>query len=51
MPLGGFLPETESDREAVAHVSALPLRLITCDGRKEEEQGGKWEKEEEEGSN
>lgn len=51
MPLGGFLPETESDRETVAHVSALPLRLITCDGRKEEEQGEVGKEEEEEGSN
>lgn len=39
---------TESNREIVAHVSALPLRLITCDGRKEEER--EEMEEEEEGS-
>lgn len=33
----------------MAHVSALPLRLITCDGRKEEERE-EMEEEEEEGS-
>lgn len=32
----------------MAHVSALPLRLITCDGRKEEER--EEMEEEEEGS-
>lgn len=44
MPLNGFLPDTERERERrreselVAHVNALPLRLVACDGRKEEEQ-------------
>ncbi|KAM7368350.1 hypothetical protein PAMP_014574 [Pampus punctatissimus] len=55
VPLGGFLPDTHTHTLArtqrasklVAHVSALALRLVACDGRKEEEQE---EVEEEEGS-
>lgn len=45
MPLGGFLPNADTDRqrgresELVAPVSALALGLVACDGRKKEEQG------------